>query len=402
MPLTLADYAAAKGLPVEFLASLGVSEETTSNGPRLRIPYQAEDGRERIARFRHALEGKAFSWPKGSAGQLVLYGLNRLPRAREMGHVVIVEGESDAQTLWFNDLPAVGVPGASNWNEARDAQALVGFETVFVVDEGDQGASALLDRLKASSLASRVRVVTMPGARTLRRRLKDPSDLFLDDRDAFRERMTEALREARALVALSQERTPNGEREAIAKLGGGDLAAFVARAKADAGFPFEPEAIEALNQLAKRRAPDFERLRTRLKAETKVRFAALEATMKAEANGDSGDDGMAGRPLSYAEIEPWHEPVDGAELLSEISEAIGLYVAMNTHQRDATALWAAFAHAHDLCDYAPPWLSNRRSSVAARRSCKRRWRCWFQGRSRRAESMRRRFRGLSKSITRPC
>ena len=124
MPLTLADYAAAKGLPVDFLASLGVSEETTSNGPRLRIPYQAEDGGELIARFRHALEGKAFSWPKGSAGLLVLYGLNRLPRARETGHVVIVEGELDAQTLWFNDLPAVGVPGASNWNEgARRAGA---------------------------------------------------------------------------------------------------------------------------------------------------------------------------------------------------------------------------------------------------------------------------------------
>ena len=37
MPLTLADYAAAKGLPIDFLASLGVSEETTRNGPRLRI-----------------------------------------------------------------------------------------------------------------------------------------------------------------------------------------------------------------------------------------------------------------------------------------------------------------------------------------------------------------------------
>ena len=306
MSLTLAAYAMAKGLPVDFLASLGVREETTRTGTRLRIPYQDQDGGEVIVRFRHELEGKAFSWPEGSAGQLVLYGLNRLPSAREVGHVVIVEGELDAQTLWFNDLPAVGVPGASNWNEARDAQALEGFETVFVVDEGDQGASALLNRLKASSIANRVRVVTMPEARTLGRRLKDPSDLFLDDRDDFCGRMTEALREARPLVAPSEERNPNGERDAIAKLGAGDLAAFVARAKADAGFPFEPEAIEALNRLAKQRAPDFERLRARLKAETKVRFAALEAVMKAEAaNGDSGDDGMAGRPLSYAEIEPW-------------------------------------------------------------------------------------------------
>ena len=169
--------------------------------------------------------------------------------------------------------------------------------------------------------------------------------------------MTEALREAQPLVAQSEERNPNGEREAIAKLGAGDLSAFVARAKADAGFPLEPEAIEALNQLARRRAPDFERLRARLKAETKVRFAALEAVMKAEAaNGDSGDsggDGVAGRPVRFEEIEPWNEPVDGSRLLAEISKSIGAYVVMDAHQRDATALWTVFAHAHDLRDYAP-------------------------------------------------
>ena len=102
---------------------------------------------------------------------------------------------------------------------------------------------------------------------------------------------------------------------------------------------------------------DFERLRTRLKAETKVRFAALEAVMKAEAaTGDSSDDGMAGRPLTYDEIEPWPEPVDGAALLTELSDAIGGYVSMDPHQRDATALWTVFAHAHDLCDYAPPLI----------------------------------------------
>ena len=169
-------------------------------------------------------------------------------------------------------------------------------------------------------------------------------------------------RGARAAEAPRAEATTaaswgDAEREAIAKLGAGDLAAFVGHAKADAGFPFEPQAIEALNQLARRRAPDFERLRARLKAETKVRFAALEAVMKAEAaTGDSSDDGMAGRPLSYDEIEPWPEPVDGAALLTELSDAIGGYVSMNQHQRDATALWTGFAHAHDLCDYAPPLI----------------------------------------------
>ena len=106
--------------------------------------------------------------------------------------------------------------------------------------------------------------------------------------------------------------------------------AFSARARADAGFPFEPNAIAALNQLAKRRAPDFERLRTQLKAETKVRFAALEAAMKAEAAiGDSGDDGKQGRPIEFPEPEPWPTPVDGAALLDDIAGALGRHVIMS-------------------------------------------------------------------------
>lgn len=147
----------------------------------------------------------------------------------------------------------------------------------------------------------------------------------------------------------------DAEREIAARLAEGDSAGFLERAKADVGFPFEPEAIAALNQLAKRRAPDFERLRTQLKAETKVRFAALEAAMKAEAAiGDSGDDGLPGRPITFEEIEPWAEPVDGAEMLTELSETIGAYIVMDKHQRDAAALWAAHAHAHDFRDVSPP------------------------------------------------
>jgi putative DNA primase/helicase len=158
---------------------------------------------------------------------------------------------------------------------------------------------------------------------------------------------------------VTPEPTPwsDAERETVVRLAEGDSAAFLARAREDPGFPFEPGAISALLRFAKDRRPDWQRLRAQLKADPKIHLSALEAVMKAEAgNGDSGDDGMAGRPLSYAEIEPWPAPVDGAEVLTEVSDTIGLYVAMDKHQRDATALWAAFAHAHDLCDYAPPLI----------------------------------------------
>jgi hypothetical protein len=131
---------------------------------------------------------------------------------------------------------------------------------------------------------------------------------------------------------------------------------LVERAKSDPGAPFEPVEIAMLRNTARNCPADFERLRARLRAETKVRLPALEAVMKAAEPEAGADDGMAGRPISYEEIEPWEEAVNGGDLLSELSEAIGSYIVMDKPQRDAVALWAVFAHAHDLRDYAPPLI----------------------------------------------
>jgi Protein of unknown function (DUF3631)/Toprim domain len=165
------------------------------------------------------------------------------------------------------------------------------------------------------------------------------------------------VREEKAAADAPDASTQWGdaEREIVAKLALGDSAAFLARAKNDPGFPFEPEAIAALNKLAKDRRPDWQRLRARLKTDRKIHLSALEATMRAEAvNGDDGGgDGLPGRPLTFEGIEPWPEPVDGAELLTDIADAIGKYVIMEPCQRDAAALGAVFAHTHDLRDTAP-------------------------------------------------
>ena len=76
--------------------------------------------------------------------------------------------------------------------------------------------------------------------------------------------------------------------------------------------------------------------------------------MLAERAAGAIGDGLPGRPIDFDEIEPWPDPVDGAELLSELARVIGQYVVMEPRQRDAVALWAAHAHAHDLRDASPP------------------------------------------------
>ena len=54
-----------------------------------------------------------------------------LPAVHKAGLVVLVEGESDCHTLWLHDFPALGLPGAGNWNEGRDAPLLADIAEIF-------------------------------------------------------------------------------------------------------------------------------------------------------------------------------------------------------------------------------------------------------------------------------
>ncbi len=108
--LTLVDLALEKQLPWKFLFSLGVMEHPSGG---LQIPYHLPDGtlapRHRIRTALIAKEGS--HWSPGT-GAIVPYGLERLEEGRKAGYLVLVEGESDCWTLWYQGFPALGLPGA--------------------------------------------------------------------------------------------------------------------------------------------------------------------------------------------------------------------------------------------------------------------------------------------------
>jgi hypothetical protein len=185
---TLAAYAAAKHLPVEFLRSLGITEITLSGTPAVRIPYLDESGAEAAVRFRVALNDKdRFRWRKGSKARL--YGLSRLAAARDLGEIALVEGESDCHTLWHAGLAAVGLPGAGSWNENRDAALFDKFGTIYVVIEPDKGGDSIRKWLDKSRIRNRAKLVSLAP-------FKDSSALYLDDPTRFAERWRAALADA--------------------------------------------------------------------------------------------------------------------------------------------------------------------------------------------------------------
>jgi hypothetical protein len=155
----------------------------------IRIPYFDEHGHETAVRFRTAMEkapdatDHRFRWRTGSRPSL--YGLQRLAEARAAGHAELVEGESDSQTLWYHGFPALGIPGASTWQEAW-SEHLDGVSTIYVVVEPDAGGEALLAWLPKSKIRDRVRLVRLDDA-------KDPSEFYLADPDRFKDRWKAAL-----------------------------------------------------------------------------------------------------------------------------------------------------------------------------------------------------------------
>ena len=113
--LTLEQYAEAKRLPLAFLKEeLRLSQITYQSQKVVRLPYVDQEGVEVAIRYRLALDGNnRFRWRRGS--RVCPYGLSRLHLAHQAGYILLVEGESDAQTLWHHGLPALGLPGASTW-----------------------------------------------------------------------------------------------------------------------------------------------------------------------------------------------------------------------------------------------------------------------------------------------
>jgi hypothetical protein len=184
----LAEFAEAKRLPLEFLLANGLREISYQRAPAISIPYFSHDGSDPAIRFRIALDGPdRFRWRNGSRARL--YGLHRLAAAHKVRRVMLVEGESDCLTLWLNDFPALGLPGAGNWNEARDAPLLAELDTVFIVVEPDRGGEAVMKWLRRSSIALRARLVRIKGA-------KDPSALYIAYPNAFAAAFQRALDEA--------------------------------------------------------------------------------------------------------------------------------------------------------------------------------------------------------------
>lgn len=180
VPYNVSMYAEEKHLPKDWLTSTFslASGRERSGQNYIRIPYLDESCTQVCFRKRYPKTApQRFKWSQGSAGKIVLYGLWHMAEFREKGYVILVEGESDTQTLWHLGFPALGVPGASMF-KVEWCEQLSGLK-LYLHIEPDQGGKTFLaqmtKRLREGGFTGEVYTWACSGGGA-----KDPSDLYID------------------------------------------------------------------------------------------------------------------------------------------------------------------------------------------------------------------------------
>ena len=175
-PYSVEQYSFDKRLPVDFLIETCrvTTKKERAGLTCLQMPYFTEDGQQAAVRKRYGK--KEFRWQRGSAGKICLYGEWRLPEIRKVGWAILVEGESDTQSLWYMGLPAIGVAGASMFKsyQAATIQRL----KLYIHKEPDGGGetftSKLFRGLKEGGFTGEIYLWSCDRLGT-----KDPSDLYI-------------------------------------------------------------------------------------------------------------------------------------------------------------------------------------------------------------------------------
>jgi len=293
-----------------------------SNDPNMRFRQRQPDGKG--------------GWiPNIKGVRRVLYRLPELIAAVKAGQLLLLaEGERDANSGALKlGYAATTMPGGiSKWRNEYD-EFFRDADVVIVSDNDPQlkdpktgilqfhpdGRPVLPGQDHAAKLAKRLAKVAAR-VRTIMFEVKDLSDWIAAG--GTRAQLDAIIAQApeQAKPQPQEEEEPEDEPPPI---------------DADA----EIERLMALSDL------EYEQQKKGAAKELGVSISYLDRLRRAEQAKDN--DGKQGHEISFSEIEPWPQVVDGAALLEDIAKAIRAHVIMPDHCRDACALWVVHTYLID-------------------------------------------------------
>jgi hypothetical protein len=114
----------------------------------------------------------------------------------------------------------------------------------------------------------------------------------------------------------------------------------------DPGALFERDVLDSLQQLRRNDPARFARIRSEAKASKAVAMAEFDRLTTSSADVKAGGE-------MFTDVEPWPDPVDGAELLDGMVDALGCYVIADITTLQAAAIWAVHTWLIDLLTVSP-------------------------------------------------
>lgn len=183
-----------------------ISDGVDQSGKFIKIPYMDADGNVVATRKRYCPSnpnGK-FKWQKGST--LRLYGLWR---KLSEDFVILIEGESDSQSLWVLGFPAYGVPGATNF-QTKWVDDLKDIPKIYLHIEPDKGGQTfrqqMISKLYEGGYQGEVYTFNLGECN-----VKDPSELYCRDG-------VDATDKIWAAIALAERVDLQSEAESLPEL----------------------------------------------------------------------------------------------------------------------------------------------------------------------------------------
>jgi putative DNA primase/helicase len=111
---------------------------------------------------------------------------------------------------------------------------------------------------------------------------------------------------------------------------------------------------EAFARLAALPPAEYDRCRQTEAVALGIRVTTLDSEVEHRRRWTGGNDStLQGCAVDLPEIEPWPDPVDGAEVLDAISKRHRAYVALPDYAADVCALWEAHCHFFEAFDITP-------------------------------------------------
>ncbi len=266
-----------------------------------------------------------------------LYGLDLLA-SRPNDPVMVCEGEkaADAAQRLLPDFVVVTSPNGAKAARKADWKPLQSRVVTIWSDADSAGAKYAADvaELVKSAGAASIGILDLSrlliGSEAALPEGFDAADFEKQSRDIA------SLREAIRLAAAASTSTHNG-----------------AATQGEDSGSISPENLRAaVVRLAKLPPLEYERVRKQEAADLQIdRIAVLDDEVERARVG--GGDKLAGQPMTFPDVEPWHEPVNGSELLEEILVLCHRFLKLPDHGDTVVPLWIALTYLTEAFDCLP-------------------------------------------------